>query len=158
MVTFDATDTHFSIDVEETPAPPTAESFKSLSQVCARQGKRLCTSDEWYVACSAPIRWMPRPGRSGGRTNWSRLGAAEERAAGEPALGVSTRTSEKQSEVRWPLAGRSEIVGAELGGAALLAGPNDASNDAWSVDCRARAHLAALALGPVGSIGVRCCQ
>ena len=160
MVTFDSADTHFSMDVEETPAPPSAAGFNSLSRVCARQGKRLCSSDEWYIACLCTYPLDAEAGTKWWTNQLVAARAAEEHAGAEPALGVTTRTSEKQSEVRDLLAGRSEVVGAELAGAALLAGPNDASSDPWSVDCRARAWFtpSALTLAPLGSIGVRCCQ
>jgi hypothetical protein len=155
-VTFTTPETRYEMDVEETALPPGTDP----SALCNAKGERLCTSDEWYLACTCTY---PLDAESGPKWWTNQIVAAraeQERSASRLPPGSSTLSAEKQSEVRDLLAGRSEIVAGSLGGAALVAGPSERVADSWSIDCRTRAWLAprAFELAPPDSIGVRCCR
>ncbi len=138
--------THYSIDADETPLP--APSLDAARSACTARGERLCTSDEWYRACvcTYPDESLGGPKVFSNdkivyRQDGDRAGATE--------------------DVRRLLSGASEVVAPEVrGGAILLAGANDAVDDAWTADCRYRALVTARALeGDVAKvIAVRCCR
>jgi hypothetical protein len=160
MVSFEGGEKSFSMDVDETPVEPRAGGGDEAAEVCERAGKRLCTSDEWYLAC---LCTYPRDAEAGAKLSGNYFTAAraeQERKARPLAAEASTQTSDKQTEVRSLLSGQSEIVSGGPGGSLLVAGPSDVIGDVWAEDCRQRAMVSPKMISGVGRsmVGVRCCR
>jgi len=154
--TFQLRDASFGMDLDETPVPTGTRP----AEACERAGKRVCTSDEWYLACACTYPLEVEPGRKTS-TNYAFVARAErERAAGAPPPREPTVAADKRSEVRGLITGRSEIVAQASAKSLLLAGPNDALRDPWTVDCRHRSFLTPAALSSaLGDLAaVRCCR
>lgn len=156
VATFQLATQTFSIDLDET----SLDAGSDPAAACQRLGKRVCTSDEWYLACACtyPLEVEAGPKSS---TLYGFVARAErERAEGPPGPRQPTTTADKRSELRGLITGKSEIVAQSTSKGLLLAGPNDVVRDAWSVDCRHRAFMTPGALGSdVGQLAaVRCCR
>lgn len=137
----------YRIDASETPLA--AVRSDEAERTCAARGGRLCTSDEWALAC---VCTYPNESAGGPKlTTNPRLAyrALADRAAPSP-----------DRHVQGLLTGKSEIVAGGTGGEVLVAGSNDAVADAWAEDCRYRGRLTERAL--LGSsadlVAVRCCR
>lgn len=155
LATFELPGGRFSVDLDETPL-----AGGDPAALCQRAGKRLCTSDEWYLACACtyPLEVEPGTKRS---TNYAFVARAErERQAGAPGPREPTAASDKRSELRGLVTGRSEVVAGGKSKGLLLAGPNDGLRDPWAVDCRHRAFLtpSVLESGSASLAAVRCCR
>jgi hypothetical protein len=138
----------FTIDAEEI-ALGAEGSLDAAAALCEGRHARLCTSDEWYVAC---VCTYPNESLVGSKTstNDRLVYRLETDAASGATAGVKDL-----------LGGRSEIVGPRTsGGGVLAAGGNDGVHDAFTVDCRYRAWLTDRALQSTAAthVGVRCCR
>jgi hypothetical protein len=121
----------------------------AAERLCAARGARLCTSDEWVLAC---VCSYPNESTGGPKiTTNPRLTYRVEadRAAPSP-----------DRHVHGLLTGKSEVVAGGSNGEVLLAGPSDAVVDSWAQDCRYRALLTERGLesGTLGAIATRCCR
>jgi hypothetical protein len=160
MVSFSSPDGKFSMDVDETALPVPVTDEADLDAACRARGKRLCSSDEWYVACLCTYPRDAQPGVKLGANYFAAARADKERSARDVGAEASTMSSDKQSEVRSLLSGRSEAVSGAPGAAIFVAGPSDQSPDVFAEDCRHRAMVSARALGGAGReiAGLRCCR
>lgn len=141
-----------TMDLDETPLDEAGP-----ARACERAGKRLCTSDEWYLACACTY---PLELEAGTKTNtlYAFVARADrERSAGRPEPRQPTLASDKRSELRGLLTGKSEVVSQGAARALLVAGPNDALHDPWTVDCRHRSFTTERAL-PSQFVAARCCR
>lgn len=139
----------FTIDADETPI---SGSFESASAACAARGGRLCTSDEWTVAC---VCTFPNESEGGAKVfaNERLVYRVESDQAGTGGPG--------SADVHHLFAGGSELVLPKIpGGGLLVAGPNDGVPDSWTADCRYRGLVTerTLASEAGGLISVRCCR
>jgi len=159
-VTFATADGKFEMDVDESELPAPVTSPDDLDAACRAHGKRLCTSDEWYLACLCTYPRDAEPGAKLGANYFAAARAEKERASKGIGAEASTLTSDKQSEVRSLLSGRAEAVSGAPGASILVAGPSEGSPDVFTEDCRQRALVSARALGGVGReiAGLRCCR
>lgn len=152
--TFEMPGARFSMDLDETPLAAAAP-----AEQCESAGKRLCTSDEWYLACACTYPLEVEAGTKSSTLYAFVARAERERQAGAPGPAEPTAAADKRSELRGLLTGRSEIVAPASGKGLLLAGPNDTLRDPWTVDCRHRAFLTPAGLGAMsGLAAVRCCR
>jgi hypothetical protein len=146
-VSVEAPSGNYTIDADETKVP--ARTMDAANAACAARGARLCSSDEWNLACVCTY-----PNESTGGAKLSSNGGLVyrmETEAGEDAL----------RDVRHLLSAASELVAPKIpGGVVLVAGPNDAVSDPFADDCRYRALLTDRALSSAaGDItAVRCCR
>lgn len=156
-VVFTGPELHFSIAVDEA-ASVSGSDAETLTAACTARGGRLCTSDEWYVAClcTYPVDASESPSFLVNQDAVAH--AARERDAPAPAASVTTLSNDKRSEVRGLITGRAELVSLP-GGPPALAGASDALADPLAADCRHRALLtpAALATRAGDYTGSRCC-
>ncbi|MCC6900292.1 MAG: hypothetical protein IT377_15035 [Polyangiaceae bacterium] len=150
--TFDLPRGRVTMDLDETPLDAA-----SPAGACERAGKRLCTSDEWYLACACTYPLELEPGTKTSTLYAFVARADRERRAGAPEPRQPTLASDKRSELRGLLTGKSEVVSQGAGRAVLLAGPADALRDPWTVDCRHRSFTTERAL-PSQLIAARCCR
>jgi hypothetical protein len=142
--------TSFVIDTDESSV--SGDSPEALVAVCTSRGARLCTSDEWYLAC---LCTYPNESEGGSKV------LANERLVYRVESDHSQEAGVAGPDMHQLLTGTSELVGPFVpGGVVLLAGPNDGVDDAWTADCRYRGLLtrAAFRGGPRPLIGVRCCR
>ncbi len=150
--TFPLASGRFTMDLDETPLDLSAP-----TRTCELAGKRLCTSDEWYLACACTY---PLEVEAGTKTStlYALVARADrERAAGEPGPRQPTMAADKRSELRGLLTGRTELVSQARRRGLLLAGPSDAQRDAWTVDCRHRSFSTERAVGAAPA-AARCCR
>lgn len=138
---------HFTMDAEETATD--GSSTDGAQAACARRGARLCTSDEWALAC---VCSYPNESEGGAKVGANdRLVYRIESDRKDP--GGSTL------EIHDLLARKGEIVSPLVAGAVLVAGPSDAIDDAWTIDCRTRTLVTARGLASLsGLLGTRCCR
>lgn len=159
-VSFEVAGARFSMDLDETPLSRAPRRATDPAQVCEVSGKRLCTSDEWYLACACTYPLEVETGTK--RSTLYALVARAERERLAPALGREEPSvaADKRSELRSLITGRSEIVAGGNSSSILLAGPNDLTRDPWTVDCRYRARVTPQALEqPMTDVAaVRCCR
>jgi hypothetical protein len=139
---------HFTIDADETAAE--SSSFEGFAAACARRGERLCTSDEWTLAC---VCSYPNESEGGAKLSTNdRLVYRIESDRRDPAGGTV-------ADIHRLLTGSSEVVAPSTPGAVLVAGPSVAIDDAWTVDCRARSLVTSRGLASAGAIvAARCCR
>jgi hypothetical protein len=139
---------HFTIDADETAAE--SSSFEGFTAACARRGERLCTSDEWTLAC---VCSYPNESEGGAKLGTNdRLAYRIESDRRDPAGGT-------MADIHRLLTGSSEVVAPSTPGAVLVAGPSDLIDDAWTVDCRARSLVTSRGLASAGAIvRARCCR
>ncbi|HEX7669451.1 MAG TPA: hypothetical protein VF395_07710, partial [Polyangiaceae bacterium] len=105
---------HFTMDAEETAAETSTP--EGLATVCARRGARLCTSDEWTLAC---VCSYPNESEGGAKISANdRLVYRIESDRKDP--GGTTL------EIRDLLARKGEVVSPFVAGSVLVAGPSDA--------------------------------
>lgn len=152
-VSFSSNSVRFTIDREETHATPPISSFERARALCARQNKRLCTSDEWYLAC---VCTYPTESRAGMQLAGNELLA---HAVARGRADLERRNAE--AAVYGLLDGVSEVVARRRSnGGVCVAGGNNVTADEWMTDCRYRAEItdAALANNAWGFVGVRCCR
>jgi hypothetical protein len=142
--------THFVIDRDETPLYGAAARNDPAS-VCAARGARLCTSDEWTLAC---LCTYANESASGPKiTTNERLAY---RVESDRKLGTSDGKA-----LQHLLTGASEVVSpAPNGGGVLVAGSSDAVPDPWTADCRYRGLLTreSLSQNAWPFVAVRCCR
>jgi hypothetical protein len=123
--------------------------MEGLAAACASRGARLCTSDEWALAC---VCSYPNESEGGSKLGANdRLAYRIERDRKDPG-GTPL-------EIRDLLAGKGEVVSPFVAGAVLVAGPSDAVDDAWTIDCRTRTLVTAKGLASTqGMLATRCCR
>ncbi len=152
-ITYSSADRIFTMDVDETPIDSPLVDIDAAAAACESQGKRLCTSDEWYIGCLCTY-----PGESNTglklRANYTLV----YRVSKEKEEGDERR---REDETASMLHGSSEVVSPVVGATGvLMAGPNDAFRSDYAVDCRYRSLLTRKALErhrwPF--IGARCCK
>jgi hypothetical protein len=121
----------------------------AAERLCAARGARLCTSDEWVLAC---VCSYPNESTGGPKiTTNPRLTYRVEAERANPS---------PDRHVRGLLTGESEVVAGGAHGEVLLAGSSSAIVDSWAEDCRYRARLTERALegGASGRVAARCCR
>jgi hypothetical protein len=146
----------FVIDADETALTTlrstqggAAPGSAAAERECAARGARLCTSDEWVLACVCSY-----PNESSGGPKITTNPRLTYRIEADRAAPSPDR------HVRGLLTGRSEVVAGGSHGEVLLAGSSDAVADSWAEDCRYRALLTERGLegGASGAIAARCCR
>jgi hypothetical protein len=138
----------FRIDAEETRVPEGADA----EATCRARGARLCTSDEWALACLCSF---PNESQGGMQltSNPRMLFRRDSERAHASGPGAS--------EIRGLLTGAAErVASARPGSVAMLAGPADAVADPFAVDCRYRALVPERALrdNAFPFVAARCCR
>jgi hypothetical protein len=146
-VRFENDRSDFVIDADETSLVPSGPA--AAERLCAAHGARLCTSDEWVLACVCSY-----PNESTGGPKITTNPRLTYRVAAERA------TPSPDRHVRGLLTGESEVVAGGTNGEVLLAGSSSAVADSWAEDCRYRGRLTEGALegGASGLIAARCCR
>jgi hypothetical protein len=116
--------------------------------------------DEWYTACLCTYPGDSETGMKLGTNHALAARADRERSGSDPGKTTSTMVDGKQSEVRSLLGKRSELLQNPTGSGVLLAGPADALENPWSLDCRHRTLLTPQGLAGVSRefVGLRCCS
>ncbi|HVU04826.1 MAG TPA: hypothetical protein VHE30_23910 [Polyangiaceae bacterium] len=131
----------FTIDSDETSLDGSADA------ACRARGARLCTSDEWMLACVCSYPNESVGGIKLGENDRLVFRVETDARDGTPA------------DVQRLLSGRTEVVSTSLGHAMLLAGPADAFADDSFVDCRTRLVVTEASRLGAASVGaVRCCR
>src|SRR5204863_4964844 len=113
---------------------------------------RPCTSDEWALACVCSY-----PNESEGGPKLFASSRLPYRAERERAEGPGPGAA----DVRRLLTGAAEIVGPPLAsGVLVLAGPADAVDDRYRIDCRTRSleTSTVLARERWSFVAARCCR
>jgi len=151
-VEFSSASARFTIDREETASSVALTTQRQAAAICERENKRLCTSDEWYLAC---LCTYPTESRPGAQTTGNELLA---HAVARGRADLQRRNAE--AAVYGLLDGRSEVVAPLDDSAVWVAGANDVIRDDRMTDCRYRAALTEPALAENGwaFVGVRCCR
>jgi hypothetical protein len=126
---------------------PSGASIDAARQRCEARGARLCTSDEWYLACLCTY-----PEESPGGPHMSGNDLLAHRVRSEAALDDKGRRADAQRHVKRLLEGPPEaVVGA--GGEVRFAGGHGPDSSSWMTDCRHRGLVS-----PTGPVGLRCCR
>jgi hypothetical protein len=140
-VAFESPWASFTIDAADGKA-----SSSTAEQTCKARGARLCTSDEWYLAC---LCTYPAESRGGVQVSGNHLLAHRVRTEAE--AGPDGARGDGKRFVKRLLEGPGElVVGAN--GEQLVAGGAGPDGSAWMTDCRYRGVVT-----PPGDVGVRCC-
>jgi hypothetical protein len=139
----------YAIDADETTF---TGGFDAAVAACAARGERVCTSDEWHLAC---VCTFPNESEGGPKVfaNDRLVYRVESDQAGQSGPGAA--------EVHHLFARGSELVLPKVpGGGTLVAGPNDGVPDSWTADCRYRGLVTdhTLASDASSLISVRCCR
>jgi hypothetical protein len=139
----------YAIDADETPF---GGNFDAAVAACAARGERVCSSDEWHLAC---VCTFPNESEGGAKVfaNDRLVYRVESDQAGAGGPGAA--------DVHHLFARGSELVLPKVpGGGLLVAGPNDGVPDSWTADCRYRGLVTEHTLASEASalISVRCCR
>lgn len=163
----------FGLEVHERPVEPEAGEQGGLTgeeaaRRCATAGKRLCTSNEWYLACTcgsastlpADLAWW-RPRRlfiDEALVQRARRDCPGTHDGPSPAGAGSCRSDHGVYDL---LGGRSELLADRIGGTThLLAGRTTALDEDWMTKCAYRAMVTEESLERHAwpFVGFRCCS